>query len=389
MNHPCWDKAKHLLCIRLDAMGDVLMTSPALCALKEAHPERHITLLTSASGARIAAMIPAIDATLCYDPPWMKATTPRPDASFDQEMIRTLKNRGFDGAVIFTVYSQNPLPAAMMCYLADIPLRLAHCHENPYQLLTDWLADPEPQQFVRHETRRQLDLVAHIGCVPSSEKLQLTVPPDARQAIQRRLVEAGISQQRPIVILHTGATAPSRCYPPGKFAIAARQIVEQLNAQIIFTGNAAEAGTVRTIQATMGALSWSFAGLLDLPEFAALIQQADLLVSNNTGPAHIAAALQTPVVDLYALTNPQHAPWQVPHVLLYHDVPCRYCYKSTCPQGHNDCLHKIEPGTVVDAARTLLTSEQVSNELPMLTPLPALQAYPDQLIDLPTGKGLI
>ncbi|MGN5478419.1 glycosyltransferase family 9 protein [Cupriavidus basilensis] len=80
-------------------------------------------------------------------------------------------------------------------------------------------------------------------------------------------------------------------------------------------------------------------------------------MSNNSGPVHIAAALGTPVVDLYALTNPQHTPWQVPHRTLFEDVPCRHCYKSTCPQGHHRCLRGVSPAAVIAAAQALLGGE--------------------------------
>jgi ADP-heptose:LPS heptosyltransferase len=81
---------------------------------------------------------------------------------------------------------------------------------------------------------------------------------------------------------------------------------------------------------------------------------ASTLVSNNTGPVHIAAAVGTPVVDIYALTNPQHAPWKVPNHVLFHDVPCRFCYRSTCPKTHHDCLNLLDPSRVAAAARDLL-----------------------------------
>src|SRR5438067_2491854 len=87
---------------------------------------------------------------------------PASSAGFERSMARQRAGQ-FDAAVIFTVYSQNPLPAALFCHLADIPRRLAHARENPYQLLTDWIAEPEPQRFVRHEVQRQLDLVGAIG----------------------------------------------------------------------------------------------------------------------------------------------------------------------------------------------------------------------------------
>jgi ADP-heptose:LPS heptosyltransferase len=104
----------------------------------------------------------------------------------------------------------------------------------------------------------------------------------------------------------------------------------------------------------MGFPARSLVGELGLAELGALIDEADLLVSNNTGPAHIAAAVGTPVVDLYALTNPQHTPWLVPSRVLNHDVPCRNCYKSVCPAGHHDCLRKVAPEMVAAAAQELL-----------------------------------
>jgi ADP-heptose:LPS heptosyltransferase len=95
-------------------------------------------------------------------------------------------------------------------------------------------------------------------------------------------------------------------------------------------------------------------GVLDVPALAAVLARASLLISNNTGTVHVAAAVGTPVVDLYALTNPQHTPWQVPHRVLFHDVPCKYCYKSICPEGHHHCLRLVEPDEVLQAVAELL-----------------------------------
>src|SRR5437868_5612100 len=138
-----WQQAEHILCVRLDSIGDVLMTTPAIRALRDSTPGRQITLLASPAGAEAAALVPEIDEVIVYDAPWMKATAPRATSRPDREVVDRLRGSGFDAAVIFTVFSQNPLPAALLCYLADIPLRLAYCHENPYQLLTDWEPDPE------------------------------------------------------------------------------------------------------------------------------------------------------------------------------------------------------------------------------------------------------
>src|SRR5947209_12646672 len=178
-----WDRAENVLCVRPDALGDVLMTTPALRALKESHPGRRLTLLTSPAGAEAAVLVPEIDAVILYDAPWMKATAPRADSRPDSDMIARLRGGGFDAAVIFTVYSQSPLPAALLCHLADIPLRLAHCRENPYQLLTDWLPEREPGALRRHEVRRQLDLVASLGCAVDDERLRLRIPETASRRV--------------------------------------------------------------------------------------------------------------------------------------------------------------------------------------------------------------
>ncbi len=330
------------------------MTTPALRALRESLPGRYITLLTSPAGHQVARLVPEIDRVVVYEAPWMKASEPRLDSVRDRVMVEVLRRAGFDGAVIFTVFSQSALPAAFLCYLADIPLRLAYCRENPYQLLTHWVPEPEPGQLLRHEVCRHLDLVATIGCETKDTRLSLQVPGRARARVMALLQDLGLDLEQPWVVVHPGASAPSRRYPAEGFAKAARSLVEELGCQVLFTGTEAEGGLVEGIRAAMGVPSCSLVGQLDLAELAALLAAAPVLVSNNTGPAHVAAAVGTPVVDLYALTNPQHTPWGVPSRILYHDVPCKWCYKSVCPQGHHNCLRLVPPQAVVQATRELL-----------------------------------
>lgn len=349
-----WSEAKNILCVRLDSLGDVLMSTPAIRALKESGRERHITLLTSPAGASVAALVPEIDSVLVYEAPWLKATALRADSQPEYVMAEQLRQMAFDAAVVFTVYSQNPLPSAFLCYLADIPLRLAHCRENPYQLLTTWLPDPEPEKLLRHEVRRQLDLVAAVGCQTRDERMSLRIPANAHRRVETLLGELGLEQERPWVVIHPGASAPSRRYPPEGFAAVARQLVLEKGWPVVFTGTGAEVDLVEGIRREAKVPLYSLAGQLNLGEMVALVSLAPLLIANNTGPAHIAAAVGTPVVDLYALTNPQHMPWAVPSRVLFHNVPCKYCYKSICPEGHHHCLRLVTPESVVQAASELL-----------------------------------
>jgi lipopolysaccharide heptosyltransferase II len=353
MTSASWDDARSVLCVRLDSLGAVLMCTPAMRAIKQSRPGRCVTLLSSSSGAAAAPFIPELDAVLEYPAPWMKNSA-RHLPAVDMAFIDSLAARRFDAVAIFTSHSQSALPAALMCYLAGIPLRLAHCRENPYQMLSDWLPDPEPDTTVKHEVRRQLDLVASVGCTPSSAGLSFAVRDSDTDSVRDRLAARGINVARQWVLLHPGANAPSRRYPPDHWARVIEDLGSRTGLPMVLTGDAAEQPLIEQIVESSGSNAISLAGLLDLGELGAAIKLASLVISNNTGPAHLAAAVGTPLVDLYALTNPQHTPWQVECRVLFHDVPCRFCQKSICPQGHNDCLKGIAPERVVDAACGLL-----------------------------------
>jgi lipopolysaccharide heptosyltransferase II len=348
-----WKQTRRILCVRLDALGDVIMTGPALRALKQSAPDRHITLLTSAAGVHAGRLMPCIDDIWSYEAPWMKGSHAGESAAGDRALISRLRQGAFDAAVLFTVYSQTPLPAALMCWLADIPLRIAHCRENPYHLLTDWIPEPEPESYIRHEVRRQLDLVRHLGAEAESERLFLQIPGAAFDNLDGTLGPLRTKIDEAVVI-HAGATAASRRYPAEQFAVAADRLALAWEGAIIFTGVESERPLVESIRARMNVPTYSLVGRLQLAELAALLSRVRVLISNNTGAVHVAAAVGTPVVDLYALTNPQHTPWQVPSRVLFHDVACKFCYKSTCPQEHHDCLRLVTPDEIVDAAAELL-----------------------------------
>jgi lipopolysaccharide heptosyltransferase II len=350
-----WDGARNILCVRLDALGDVLMCTPAMRALRQARPRRRLTLLTSHSGAAAAPFIDELDDVIAYPAPWMKNSAAH-QRQADAACIDSLAAQRFDGAVIFTSYSQSALPAAMLCYLAGIPLRLAHCRENPYQLLTDWVADPEPAAMLRHEVRRQLDLVASVGCSAAGGPLSFRVRADDLDSVRALLADADVGPPKPWILLHPGASAPSRRYPADQWIEVIRMLATRGAGALVLSGSGEEQALIEQIRSGCGVATHSLAGKLDLGQLGAAIRLASVVVSNNTGPAHMAAAIGTPLVDLYALTNPQHTPWQVESRLLFHDVACRFCYKSVCPQGHNDCLAKIDPRAVADAVCSLLAS---------------------------------
>ena len=352
-----WRAARRILAVRLDNLGDVLVTTPAIHAIRASLPDATITLLASPIGAQAGRLNPDIDAVMEYEAPWMDPWQQLPqDALREQRVIAALAERPFDAAVIFTSFRQSPLPSAYLCYLAGIPLRLAASIDGPGSLLTTRHRHPE---HMMHEVERGLDLVSAVGLRTNDHDLVLQVPGDAQTTVNDRLHLWQPTCQHPVIVLHPGCSMPARTYPWEMYAAVADQLVDRLGARVLLTGATAERDLVARIHERMhpdtAARTIALAGKLPFAEFCALIEQADLVVTNNTGPMHLAAALKTPVVALFALTNPpeQWGPWRVPHRLLFHEVPCRLCYSRVCPVNHN-CLREVTPDMVVAAAADLL-----------------------------------
>ncbi|MCL5411152.1 MAG: glycosyltransferase family 9 protein [Patescibacteria group bacterium] len=351
--HSGWREVKNLLCLRLDSLGDVLMTTPAIHALRQGLPEAKITLLTSPSGLSAVEYNPDLDGIWAYQAPWIKWPNVVEDPNRELQLIEELRNHHFDAAVIFTVYSQSPLPAALMCYLGDIPKRLAYCHENPYLLLTDWVKDKEPKEFVMHEVQRQLNLVSSIGFGTQDVGLVFEVQEEFKKSARQKLSRLKLDLKKPWVVIHPGCTAPSRTYPWEKYAQVADGLIDRFGWQVVFTGKKDEDGLVNKIQSQMQNKSFSLSGKLNIQELAEVLRLTQLYIGNNTGPSHLAAAMKTPTVVLYALINNQHTPWGNDSKILNHEVPCKNCLKSLCPLGHNDCLQKVDPEEVINAAEAL------------------------------------
>lgn len=359
-----WSSCKNILCVRADNMGDVIMSAPAMRALKETFQCR-ITLLTSAMGALITAFVPEIDDTIVADLPWVKNER-FAQAADCSNLIARIAERGFDAAVVFTVYSQNPLPAAFLLFMAGIPRRLAYCRENPYALLTHWVPDEEPYSFIRHQVQRDLHLVEQVGAVGSSDRLQLSFSEAAAGSLLQKLQGLGITGDASFMVMHPGVSEAKRMYPAEHWAAIARLVVQELGVQVVLTGAAGDQPLVNEIAAAAGKGCVAAAGQLTIEEWIAVIAKAALVVSVNTGTVHIAAAVNTPVLVLYALTNPQHTPWMVPSQVLPYSVTGALQSRNEVigwvnRQWFREFIPYPDAAKVLDAIRQLLREKTPPN----------------------------
>jgi ADP-heptose:LPS heptosyltransferase len=160
-------------------------------------------------------------------------------------------------------------------------------------------------------------------------------------------------------VMHPGASDPERMYPARIFAQSGRILVRDYGYQVLVTGTAAETGLVNEVCVGIGAGAAAAAGIFSLRQYAAMISLSPLLISNNTGPVHIAAGTGTPAVVAYARTNLQHTPWKVRHKILYFDVPCKACMRQVCPGYHDSKGQGIAPQDIAFAALELLGSSRL------------------------------
>ena len=256
------------------------------------------------------------------------------------------------------MYSQNPLPTALLTYMANIPLRLAYCRENPYALLTHWIPDKEPYSFIQHQVERDLNLVKHIGAITNDDKLHLIFSEHAYGNCLQKLSSQSIYINYGFIILHAGVSEKKREYPAVLWIETAKLLQEKTGKPILLSGSSAEKKLTNYIQQQAGKNVYSIAGILNVEEFIALIAHAQLVVSVNTATVHIAAALQTPLIVLYAQTNPQHEPWKTKSVVLPFSVPKNLQSKNEVIQFVNNQYYSSQisyptPQQIIKAANSL------------------------------------
>jgi len=332
----------HVVVARLDNEGDVLLTGPAVRAVA-AHAER-VTMLCGPRGRAAAELLPGVDELLVHRAPWIDPEPAAVDPELELGLVDELGRRGIDRAIVLTSHHQSPLPLALLLRLAGVRFVAATSTDYPGSLL-----DVRHGVSDRvHEVERGLSLVGACG-------YELPPGDEGRLAI-RRSSSAGsaMSPEVPYVVVHPGASVPARAWAPERNAELVEALVEA-GRRVVVTGSPGEidltarvAGTARPGVVDLGGAT-SLAGLADV------LAGAEAVVVGNTGPAHLAAAVGTPVVSLFAPTVPavRWRPWKVAHEVLHVEVPCAGCRARECPVPGHPCLEGVSTARVVASVERL------------------------------------
>jgi ADP-heptose:LPS heptosyltransferase len=324
----------NVLAVRLDNDGDVLLAGPALRAL--AAGSERLTLLCGPRGRQAAELLPGIDELLVWRAPWIDPEPDPLDRADVDALIARVAALGVDRAVIFGSFHQSPLPTALALRMAGVPWIGATSIDYPGSLLDlrHRIADDV------HEVERSVDLVRTAG---------YDVPEDDRLAVLR---PNGPIPERPYVVVHPGASVPARAWAPARNAELVEALA-QTGRRVVVTGAPAERELTARVAGRTGL---DLGGRTTLGGLADVLAGADVVVVGNTGPAHLAAAVGTPVVSLFAPTVPavRWRPWRVPHELLHVDVPCAGCRARVCPIPGHPCLGGVTVDDVLAAVDSLV-----------------------------------
>ncbi|HEX5888773.1 MAG TPA: lipopolysaccharide heptosyltransferase II [Pyrinomonadaceae bacterium] len=329
-------------------VGDSVMTVPALRALRRVLPDASITLVVRPSAKGIFADVDFVDDLLIYD---------RRSAFSIIPQVREWRKRQFDLAVLF----QNAFEAALIPFLAGVPLRLGYATESRQALLTHPLGLPD-WRSTRHEVFYYLYLVTALEqMLFGKSEICEQVPDASLQISEARKSEAenllrayGVREGEPRVALCPGSiNSRAKRWPAADYAALADKLIDSRR-QVLLIGSADEADVTREVTNRMQQKPVVLTGKTSLDQITAVLSLVDLVVTNDTGPAHIAAALGRPTLVIFGPTNPLTTrPFAPEAEILRHPPDCAPCMLRDCPIDHR-CMTAITVEEVFEHSHALL-----------------------------------
>jgi heptosyltransferase I len=358
-----------ILLIRLRLIGDVVFTTPAVRAVRRAFPEAHLTYLVEPSASPVVARNPHLDRviTIPYVRGWRRV-------SQDIGLAYRLRREGFDVVVDF----HGGPRASWLGWATGAHRRIGYEVAGRSWHYTDVVSRPRELRE-RHSVENQWDLLARLAPSlsrapdPADDPVEMPESPETAALVAARLAKAGVRPGDPLIVVHVSAGNPFRRWPEDFFV----ELVSRLAAadpvrRIILTSGPSEAGAARAIgDRARGTMLGREATILtgeefSLAELRSLVAHAALFIGGDSGPLHVAATSDVPIVGLYGPTLPvRSAPWRMPSLITesveVSDLPCRPCDQRRCLPGDFRCLTRLVPDRVVEAAERALRRAARSN----------------------------
>jgi heptosyltransferase-2 len=357
-------------------VGDAVMTVPALREIRRLFPDAHITLATRPWAEGLFEDAEFLDDLMVHEGSGLRSVI---------HQVRAWRRRSFDLAILLP----NSLETALVASLAGVPLRLGYATDGRQRLLTNPLEVPESRDS-QHEVFYYLNIIARLEWLVDRKQSFLNTQPNAslevgerRKAAARDLLHHhGITEGRRLIALCPGSiNSRAKRWPAERYASLADRLIDECGADVLLIGSPAEEEVSLEVAERMRHKPIMLTGKTALKELVAVLSLVDLLVTNDTGPAHIAAALGRPTLVIFGPTNPLTTRPFSPFAEIVRVPPdCAPCMLRDCPIDHR-CMTAISPDEVFERARVMIQSQKMSDKLKFVDSLcsPPLVEAKDKL----------
>jgi heptosyltransferase-2 len=332
-----------ILVIQTAFLGDAVLTTPLLGALRDRFPLAHINVLATPEVADVFRQHPAVAETLIFDKRGREKTL-----CARWRLAQSLRHSRYDLAVI----PHRSLTSALLAWLAGIPRRVGFDTSQGRWLLTDRV----PFRWGTHDVERNLALMQPFGAASSGIEWDLRPDPIAQKTIEERLRAAGVQPDERLIGINAGSVWATKRWLPEGFAAVADRLSQELKVRVLFIGGAKDRPVVDSVIKQMRHPPLNWAGETSLKELIAAIARCVVFLTNDSGPMHIAVASGVPTVALFGPTTKELGffPYGSGHTVIEKNLDCRPCGlhgAEKCPLGHFQCMRQITPDEVFKAVK--------------------------------------
>ncbi|HZC81745.1 MAG TPA: putative lipopolysaccharide heptosyltransferase III [Nitrospiraceae bacterium] len=330
----------NILIIKLRYIGDVLLATPTVRAIKAARPEVRVTMMVNRGTEDVLSGNPDVDAVMVLDKGSLTAQS---------RLIAGLRGRQFDTVIDLTDGDRS----AFLAWITGAPVRIGFNDEHRWRGRYYTEVVP-PRPGVQHRIDRDLEALKLVSIQAGSKNPQLWLMPEEKNSADLLLDQLGVQRSQSIVILQPGARYWFKAWPPERFAELADHLTSQYGCQVLIGGSEQDLDLAQQIRQMTKSSPVILAGRTTIKQFAAVANKAALFVGSDSGAMHIASAVGAPVVALFGPSNPREwAPRGGPVEVLYKESDCRTCVHPTCTRGEENCMRLITVQEVRTAAQRL------------------------------------
>ncbi|MFH1441206.1 MAG: lipopolysaccharide heptosyltransferase II [Candidatus Omnitrophota bacterium] len=338
---------KRILIVRTDKIGDVILSTPVIKAMRDNCPDAYIAMMVSPYTREIVEGSPYLDKVIIYDKDGLHKGW-----GSSCRFIRDLKEYKFDAALILHPTNR----VHLISYFAAIPRRIGYDRKLSF-LLTDKIKHVK-QLGQRHEMDYTLDLVRYLGIEPGDKKLFMPIKEESEEAARKILNSEGVALTDKILGIHPAASCLSKVWPAVRFSEAADKLVEKYGFKVLIFSGYKDLKLAETVACNMKQKAVNLAGKVTVSQLASLLKRCNLFISNDSGPVHIASAVGTPVISIFGrnqdgLSPKRWGPLGLKDRILHKQTGCIECLAHNCSKEFA-CLKAISVEDVLKIAEEIL-----------------------------------